>query len=739
MTAMPKDPLPEIQALITRHWGYRELRPLQEQAIRANLERRDSLVVMPTGGGKSLCFQAPAAYRTGEITVVISPLISLMKDQVDALKAAEIAAIRVDSTLDEEEKTQAARELRAGRVRLLFASPERMMTDRFQSFLKELGVRTFAIDEAHCISHWGHDFRPEYRQLASIREKFPEATFHGFTATATEQVRQDIIDQLKLRNPAVLVGNFDRPNLLYRVLPRKNFVDQVLATLERHRGQAGIIYCPSRNKVDQLTVRLKDLGYNAMHYRAAHPDESADQNTYDRKATHDAFRAGTCDLVVATVAFGMGIDRSDLRFVLHTGMPKSIEHYQQEAGRAGRDGLEAECILLHSGGDMMMWKKMAEKAFEEKRIDRALLEHSKSQLEQINSYCNGSKCRHRVLVEHFGQEFTIENCGACDLCLGEIDFEPDSTVIAQKILSCVARVGERFGGGHVASVLRGVENERILKLEHNQLSTFGLLKDYPDRAIRDWVSQLVGEELLTQTSDEYPVLKLNGESWQVMKGKRSVRLTRLGKAAPKRSQAEEANWEGVNVPIFDALRNWRRELASRNGVAPFTIFHDSSLRDISRVRPTTLDKLHQISGVGELKLKQYGAAILELVGRMSKEIGLSADNSTEVLKPETKSRQVATMAATEAFPYFREGKSVAEVAQILGKAVSTVGDYLVGFIEEKKPESIDPWVAPAVRDRAIEAINEYGRLRLKPAFLALNQEVPYETIRVVVAFMNARS
>jgi len=736
---MSKDPLPEVQSLIARHWGYRELRPLQEQAIRANLERRDSLVVMPTGGGKSLCFQAPAAFRSNEITVVISPLISLMKDQVDALKAAEISALRVDSTLNDEEKIFAARELRAGRVRLLFASPERMMTDRFQTFLKELGVRTFAIDEAHCISHWGHDFRPEYRQLASIRDKFPEATFHGFTATATEQVRQDIINQLKLRNPAVLVGNFDRPNLLYRVLTRKNFVDQVLATLERHRGQAGIIYCPSRNKVDQLTARLKDLGYNAMHYRAAHPDESADQNAHDRKATHDAFRAGTCDLVVATVAFGMGIDRSDLRFVLHTGMPKSIEHYQQEAGRAGRDGLEAECILLHSGGDIVMWKEMAAKSFEEKRIDKEQLEHTKNQAEQINSYCKGSKCRHRVLVEHFGQEFTIENCGACDLCLGEIDFEPDSTVIAQKILSCVARVGERFGGGHVASVLRGAESERILKLEHNKLSTFGLLNDYPDKAIRDWVSQLVGEGLLTQTSDEYPVLKLNEESWQVMKGKLSVRLTRLGKSAPKRSQAEEANWEGVNVPIFDALRNWRRELASRNGIAPFTIFHDSSLRDISRIRPSTLEKLHQISGVGELKLKNYGAEILEMVARLSQELGLSTDNATEIIKPETKPRPIATMAATEAFPYFLAGKSVAEVAQILGKAVTTVVDYLAGFIEEKKPESIDAWVEPAIQDRVIAAAIEHGRSKLKPIFLALNQEVPYDSIRIVLAFMNSRS
>src|SRR3954470_19470113 len=394
-TPMSADPLAEVRSLIARHWGFHTLRPLQEQAIRADLDRRDSLVVMPTGGGKSLCYQAPAAYRATETPVVGSPLISLMKDQVDGLTAAEVPALRVDSTLTDGDKRDATRELRAGRVRLLFVSPERIVTERFQEFLREIGVRTFAIDEAHCISHWGHDFRPEYRQLAALRDRFPEAAFHAFTATATEPVRQDIIDQLHLRNPAVLVGNFDRPNLVYRVLPRHKVLDQILGVLDRHKGQAGIVYCTSRKEVDRLTAKLCDLGFNAMPYRAANPEESADVNARQRKATHDAFRAGACDLVVATVAFGMGIDRSDIRFVLHAGMPKSIEHYQQEAGRAGRDGLEAECLLFHSGGDVAMWKGMAREAFEEGRIDRDLRDHAEQQAEEINTYCMGGKCRHR--------------------------------------------------------------------------------------------------------------------------------------------------------------------------------------------------------------------------------------------------------------------------------------------------------------------------------------------------------
>ncbi len=621
---------------------------------------------------------------------------------------------------------------------MLFVSPERIVTERFQNFLREIGVRTFAIDEAHCISHWGHDFRPEYRQLASIREQFPEAAFHAFTATATEQVRQDIIEQLHLRNPDVLVGNFDRPNLVYRVVPRRSALEQILEVLERHRGQAGIIYCTSRNEVDRLTGRLRELGFNAMSYRAAQPDEAPEINARTRKATHDAFRSGECDLVVATVAFGMGIDRSDIRFVLHTGMPKAVEHYQQEAGRAGRDGLEAECILLHSGGDIVRWKKMAREAFEQGRIDRELRAHGDQQAEQMNNYCKAGKCRHRMLVEHFGQEFISNGCGACDICLGEIDFAPDGTVVAQKILSCVARVGERYGIGHVADVLRGHESERVQKLGHNGLSTFSLLNDYREGQIRDWISQLIGEGLLDQTADEYPVLKLNDESWQVMRGKREVRLTRAGAAtASRRSRVEEVSWEGVNAEVFDALRAWRRQVASDKGIAPFTIFHDGTLREISRIRPTTLDGLHRISGVGDAKLRDYGQTVLEMVGRLSRELDLSVDNP-DVAMPVSSSRPIPATAEL-AYPHFRAGKSVAEVANLLGRAESTVTDYLEAYIQVERPERIDCWVDRELQERIRGAASQHGTQRLKPVFLALNQEVPYELIRVVFAYLNVCS
>ena len=736
---MPADPIADVRALIARHWGFREMRPLQEQAICACIDRRDSLVVMPTGGGKSLCYQAPAALRTNETTVVVSPLISLMKDQVDHLTSVDVAALRVDSTLGEAEKLHAAREIKAGRVRLLFVSPERLMMDRFQAFLHEVGVRTFAIDEAHCISHWGHDFRPEYRQIATLRDRFPEASFHAFTATATEPVRADIAAQLKLRNPAILVGNFDRPNLTYRVIPRAKMLDQVLEVIGRHQNEAGIIYCISRNKVDALTKHLQELGYNAMRYRAAHPDESQEANARERKATHDAFRAGKCDLVVATVAFGMGIDRSNIRYVLHTGMPKSIEHYQQEAGRAGRDGLEAECTLLHSGMDTKMWKEIAQKSANEGRLAQDQLEHSLRQTEEIHAYARSAGCRHKGLVEHFGQAFESTNCGACDLCLGEIAFEPDSTTIAKKILSCVARVQERYGAGHVVDVLRGQSTDRMTKLQHDQLTTFGLLREHREAHVREWVYQLIYEGVLEQTEAEYPVLKLNDGSWQVMRGQREVKLTKPGASTgTRRGRVEEASWEGVNSHVFDELRNWRRDVAADKGLPPYTIFHDSALREMSRVRPSTLEGLRYISGVGDAKLRDHGSEILRIIDDLCREHRLTRDNAALVPAAPQRARPV-NEATREAFPYFRKGKSLIFVADALGKAPSTVREYLCGYIECERPDSVDAWVDPDVQVQITEAAKLHGTQKLKPVFLALNEQVPYDLIRIVLTYLNTRT
>src|SRR5262245_23569647 len=346
--------LSDVLGVIRRHWGFETLRPLQAAAMRTVLDGRDSLLVLPTGGGKSLCYQAPAIVR-GDTTVVISPLISLMKDQVDGLRGCGVPALQLNSSLSTEEQRAGERAVLEGKIRLLFASPERLATGAFRSLLKQIHVRRFAIDEAHCISHWGHDFRPEYRQLGDLKKLFPQASIHAFTATATQQVRGDIVSQLGLNAAEVLVGNFDRPNLFYNVVPRYNEYEQAFEVLQRHKGEAGIIYCLRRRDVDEMTDALKRAGVNALPYHAG-------MEAPERKRVHDLFSDEQCDVVVATVAFGMGIDRSNIRYVLHTGMPKSIEHYQQETGRAGRDGLEAECTLLHSTGDATLWKKIVQKS-----------------------------------------------------------------------------------------------------------------------------------------------------------------------------------------------------------------------------------------------------------------------------------------------------------------------------------------------------------------------------------------
>ena len=373
--------------IIRKHWGYDSLRPLQEEAMMAALSGRDSLVVMPTGGGKSLCFQAPALLRES-VTVVVSPLISLMKDQVDGLRECGVAAGQLNSSQSLEDLRSVERGVLRGEIRLLFVSPERLVTARCREFLAQAGVKTFAIDEAHCISHWGHDFRPEYRQLRTLREEFPDSSVHAYTATATPQVRRDIAEQLGLRDPLVLVGDFDRPNLTYRVLPRQDEMRQVLDVVERHRGEAGIIYCIRRKDVDSLADKLRRRGLNALAYHAGLTPE-------ERREAQEAFANEKCDLVVATVAFGMGIDRSNVRFVLHTAMPKSVEHYQQESGRAGRDGLEAECVLLYSGSDYMTWKSMLASSTSEIEHRESMQRH----LHDMDRYASGATCRHRALVE----------------------------------------------------------------------------------------------------------------------------------------------------------------------------------------------------------------------------------------------------------------------------------------------------------------------------------------------------
>jgi ATP-dependent DNA helicase RecQ len=695
-------------------------------------------------------------------TVVVSPLIALMKDQVDSLRELGVPASQLDSSLSSEAQRQVAADLRAGRLHLLFVSPERLVTNEWlQNMLRDVGTKTFAIDEAHCISHWGHDFRPEYRQLAKLKEMFPESTVHAFTATATTPVRQDIADQLKLSDPEILVGNFDRPNLTYRILPRRDLFGQIREVLDRHASEAGIIYCPRRKDVDEISQALaadKSLGRKVAGYHAGMSPEL-------RRRAQNLFIEEECDLIVATIAFGMGIDRSNIRFVLHTAMPKSIESYQQETGRAGRDGLEAECVLLYSGADPIQNKMLIEKSASDAssggiKLDPDFVPTALRHINDMDRFARGASCRHSALVEYFGQTYQgpaeagddargIKGCGACDMCLGDTSAVGDSNVIAQKILSCIARTGERFGAVHIISVLRGEQNQRVKSLHHDELSTYALLAGYSQAELRDYIYQLLGQGALAQESltlangRTAPILKLNRESVEVMKGKRNVRLVQIVRKSAtesRQTRGEAVSWEGVDQPLFDALRAWRKQIAAQRNVPPYVIFSDATLRELARTRPTTLHHFRLTRGVGENKLKDFGQDVIALIGDHCKDRVLSTDVMARPAPQPAPARPNLSRPNPNkdlAWRMFATGLSVKEVAGKTGRARATINEYLAEYIEQKKPATIDHWVPREVYKKVAAAEKELGPGALKPLFLALGEQIPYDQIRAVVAHLRS--
>ena len=601
-----------LLSTLQHYWGYTAFRPLQAEAMQAVLDARDSVVVLPTGGGKSLCFQAPALIRDG-LALVVSPLIALMKDQVDTLMANGVPAACYNSALSSDQKATVRAGLREGRYRLLYVAPERLVGEGGESSIWSWSaspVSFVAIDEAHCISQWGHDFRPEYRQLSELRRVLGEVSIHAFTATATARVRRDIVTQLGLKNPMELVGSFDRPNLVYRVLPRSSLKRQLTEILTRHLGEAGIIYCLSRRDVDELAGWLQGEGFRAHPYHAGLADEI-------RHANQDAFLNEDADIVVATVAFGMGIDRSDVRFVIHAGAPQSLEHYQQESGRAGRDGLEAECVLITSAADFMKWRVMLDRNGE-------LTDERRSLIRDMERYATRIGCRHRHIVQYFGEVYERDRCEACDYCLGELEAIEQPVTLARKILSCVARVGQRFGAAHVANVLRGSDAQQVTSRGHSTLSTFGLLRDASNDEVRGYIDQLLAFGLLQQSDDVYPVLQLTSVGVDLMRDPTAV--TDLSLARQRRverqagfgrggsgSRIEVESWEGVDRALFDRLRAMRLRIARARGVPPYVIFHDSTLRELARARPQTLRDLAGIRGMGDRKIETLGAAVLETI------------------------------------------------------------------------------------------------------------------------------
>ena len=610
--ALLAHPSPALAVELKQRFGFDSFRPGQEAVVRDILRGRDVLAIMPTGGGKSLCFQLPALLRPG-VCIVVSPLIALMQDQVRLLQDNGIEATFINSSLDRMEIARRFAKLDRGDLKLLYVAPERLLQAEFAGeVLPRLqatqGISSLVVDEAHCVSEWGHDFRPEYRQLHRLRTRFADVPIAAFTATATERVRQDIVRQLALREPCLHVASFNRPNLYYGVRPKTKAAYTEVLGLARGSNGAGIVYCLSRKRVDELAERLQSDGVRALPYHAGLEADT-------RRDNQEAFIRDNAQVMVATIAFGMGINKPDVRWVVHYDLPKTLEGYYQESGRAGRDGEPARCILYFGAGDirtaeLIISQKVDPVSFEplveEQRIARQQLRH-------VLNYAESSECRRAVQLRYFGEVFEGK-CNACDNCL-----EPrsmlDRTTQAKQFLSCIARLAqrrERYGVAYVIEILRGGETQRVIARDHGSLSTYGIGKDLGLNEWRDIARALLHQGLLTQSQDGYAVLSLNEASWQVLRGERTVQVGESVKPARGRKSAKPVVADGDDA-LFQALRALRKRLADEAGMPPYIIFNDASLRDMAQRQPTTLEEFSTIGGVGQAKLARYGDQFVELI------------------------------------------------------------------------------------------------------------------------------
>ncbi len=591
------------EALLQRVFGHAAFRGAQAAIVDHVAGGHDALVLMPTGGGKSLCYQLPALLRDG-VGIVVSPLIALMQDQVDALRQLGVRAACLNSTLDTETALAVERQLLAGELDLLYVAPERLLTPRFLSLLERAPLALFAIDEAHCVSQWGHDFRPEYRELAVLHERWPQIPRIALTATADPPTQREIAERLQLQDARHFASSFDRPNIRYSVVQKEDAKRQLLDFLQGHAGESGIVYCLSRRKVEDTAAFLAERGIDALPYHAG-----MDADT--RAANQRRFLRGEGVVMVATIAFGMGIDKPDVRFVAHVDLPKSIEGYYQETGRAGRDGEPAEAWMCYGLGDLVLLRQMIEQS--ESGAERKRLEHRK--LDALVGYCESMRCRRQVLLENFGERYA-DACGNCDNCLQPPEAW-DGTEAARKALSCVYRTGQRFGAVHLIDVLRGADTERVRQFGHDRLAVHGIGAELDARTWRGVFRQLVAHGLLAVDAEGHGGLRLAEASRAVLKGEQAVMLRRVaarrerasrGRAAP----AVEA-LAPADQPVFEALRELRTRLAREQNVPPYVIFHDSTLRQIAARRPADEDELATIPGIGGGKLARYGTLVLDAV------------------------------------------------------------------------------------------------------------------------------
>ncbi|NNE98706.1 MAG: DNA helicase RecQ [Pyrinomonadaceae bacterium] len=711
----------KAKKILKHQFGYDSFRMNQEAAIDCVLSKKDAVVLMPTGGGKSLCYQVPALMSEG-LTMVVSPLIALMKDQVDALVSNGIEAAFLNSTQTGKQQTEVFQRIRSGKLKLLYVAPERLFKsgDQFIDFLKELNVSLFAIDEAHCISSWGHDFRPEYRKLALLKEYFPEVPVIALTATADKLVRKDIVDYLELNQPELLISSFNRPNIFYSVEPKRNSYEKLLRFLEKRREDSGILYCLSRRSTENLAQDLRDEGFNALPYHAG-----LDRAT--RQRNQELFLNDDAKIIVATIAFGMGIDKSNVRFVVHMDLPKNVESYYQETGRAGRDGLESDALLFFSWGDVTKLKGFVEIENNKEQSDIML-----KKLDQMGEFGDLKTCRRKYLLRYFDEDLA-DDCGQCDNCKAEYE-KFDGTVIAQKALSAVYRTGQRFGVSYLIDLLRGSKSKKM-RLEHLNLKTHGVGADISKNDWFDYFKDLIAQGFLAKTEGQYPTVILTGKSEDVLYGNTKVELYKITEKAEKSSSLVSDVSHPYVEALLDDLKSLRTEFAREEGVPPYVVFSDATLVELATYLPHDRNGLLKISGIGDVKMERYGADFIRVIRDYCELNGLESRMKLKFAsrKRRRKRNTKGDDTYSKTLQLFKQGMSVRAIAEERGLTRNTIENHLLRFIpsgEVQVEDLVDTDKIETIRD-AIDELN--AAKGLSPIKEFLGAEYSYGEIRAVAA------
>lgn len=718
-----------LQELLKNYFGFDRFLPLQEEIVGHVLTGKDGLVLMPTGGGKSLCYQLPALVFDG-LTLVVSPLIALMKDQVDGLKANGVAAELLNSSLNASEMSGTKTRLRNGQVKIFYAAPERLAIEGFREFLRGLKISCIAVDEAHCISQWGHDFRPDYLNLKNLRDDFPKAGMIALTATATPRVRRDIVEHLHLKQPRTFLSSFNRPNLHYDIIPKDNAFKELLEILRssQHKDRSAIIYCFSRKDTEGLAADLRARGLKAESYHAG-------LEAKERHAIQDRFIKDETPIITATIAFGMGIDKSDIRLVVHYALPSSLEGYYQETGRAGRDGLEARCVLFYSYAD-----RFKQEYFINQIEDKAERQRVTDKLNRIVAFCEGFGCRRKYLLEYFGENYEKTNCGHCDRCVAPKE-EFDADEIGRRILECVRATGSRFGGQYIVDILRRSRNERILKLGHDQLSCYGQGKNFGESQIREIIGLMIEKGLLAKTVGEYPLIELTPAGRQFLKSQERLMLPQLrpvSKDLTKKSFDRMDENGGFDERLFEELRRLRKHLADERGVPPFVIFADTALRQMARDLPIDSQSFLRITGVGGQKLKAFGPVFIQRIEDYCREHNLapSKGGSAVGINRPSLQRAAKTMTHEETRKLLAQKFSLAAIGESRGLVAGTILSHLEKLTDEHLGIDIEYLRPPKPRYDLIKAAFKHcGGTALSPVKAMLGDDFSYDELRLVRIFL----